>query len=56
MTDMSSVRTVRHCIFILHTHLMLAIKYRHRVFTAAHLTRLEEILRAVCGDLECDLV
>lgn len=35
---------------------MFITKYRHPVFTATHLGRLEEILRAVCRDFECDLV
>jgi putative transposase len=36
--------------------LVFVTKYRHAVFTAAHLERLEAILRAVCADFECDLV
>ena len=31
-------------------------KFRHKVFADRHLTRLEEIMRAVCGDFETDLV
>ena len=31
-------------------------KYRHPVFTDAHLSRLEGILQAVCADFGCDLV
>lgn len=30
-------------------------KYRHKVFKEAHLTRMEEIMRAVCADFECEL-
>ena len=30
-------------------------KYRHPVFTAAHLTRAEEIIRAACPDYETSL-
>ena len=30
-------------------------KYRHPVFTAAHLARMEEIMRAVCSDFETGL-
>jgi putative transposase len=36
--------------------LVFVTKFRHRVFTDQHLTRLEEIMRAVCADFECDLV
>ncbi|SMD20892.1 putative transposase [Lentzea albidocapillata] len=31
-------------------------KYRHKVFSNRHLTRLEEIMRAVCADFETELV
>ncbi|MEV4546011.1 IS200/IS605 family transposase, partial [Micromonospora echinaurantiaca] len=46
----------RHCVFVLHAHLVFVTKFRHRVFTDQHLTRLEDIMRAVCADFECDLV
>jgi REP-associated tyrosine transposase len=49
------IRTGRQCIFALHAHLVFVTKYRHPVFAANHLVRLEEILRAVCEDFECDL-
>jgi putative transposase len=35
--------------------LVFVTKYRHPVFTAAHLTRAEEIMRAVCADFETEL-
>jgi len=56
MTDYDDVRTGRHCVFILHTHLVFVTKFRHKVFTDRHLTRMEEIMRAVCADFECELV
>lgn len=31
-------------------------KCRHKVFKDAHLTRMEEIMRAVCADFECEPV
>ena len=31
-------------------------KYRHKVFSDRHLTRCEEIMRAVCEDFEAELV
>ncbi|GAA4029839.1 hypothetical protein GCM10022232_89650 [Streptomyces plumbiresistens] len=31
-------------------------KLRHKVFTDAHLARMEEIMRSVCADFECELV
>lgn len=40
----------------LHAHLVFVTKYRRRVFTDAHLVRMEEICRDVCADFEADLV
>ncbi|MET7622619.1 IS200/IS605 family transposase, partial [Streptomyces sp. NPDC005408] len=42
--------------FVLHAHLVFVTKYRHKVFTDQHLTRLEEIMRNVCQDFEVELV
>ena len=42
--------------FALHAHLASVTKYRHKVFVDRHLVRLEEIMRAVCADFECELV
>ncbi|WP_026127417.1 IS200/IS605 family transposase [Nocardiopsis lucentensis] len=56
MGDESDVRTGRHCVFAMHAHLVFVTKYRHRVFTDRHLSRMEEIMRAVCADFESELV
>ena len=56
MAEYQNIRTGRHCAFALHAHLVFVTKYRHKVFTSAHLTRMEEIMRAVCEDFECELV
>jgi putative transposase len=56
MTDLQNVRTGRQCVFVLHAHLVFVTKYRHRVFSDAHLERMEEIMRAVCADFECEMV
>ena len=56
MADLEGVRTGRHCVFALHTHLVFLTKYRHKVLTDTHLTRLEEVMRAVCADFETELV
>jgi putative transposase len=53
---MQNIRTGRHCTFALRAHLVFVTKYRHRVFDDAHLKRMEEIMRAVCADFECELV
>ena len=41
---------------MMHVHVVFVTKFRHRVFTNAHLRRMEEIMRSVCTDFECELV
>ena len=41
--------------FLLHVHLVFVTKYRHPVFTAAHLDRMQEIMRDVCADFGAEL-
>ncbi|MEU8102662.1 IS200/IS605 family transposase [Nonomuraea muscovyensis] len=55
MAGHSDIRTGRHCVFLLHAHLVFVTKFRHPVFTDTHLTRLEEITRSVCADFETEL-
>ncbi|MFE2140283.1 IS200/IS605 family transposase [Streptomyces sp. NPDC059456] len=55
MDEYENIRTGRHCTFLLHAHLVFVTKYRHDVFTDAHLARMEEIMRAVCADFETEL-
>ena len=56
MAEYDDIRTGRHCAFLLHAHLVFVTKYRHHVFAERHLTRMEEIMRAVCDDFEVQLV
>jgi putative transposase len=55
MAGYGDVRTGRHWVFILRAHLVFVTRYRHPVFTAAHLTRVEEIMRAACADFQTEL-
>ena len=56
MAELEDIRTGRHCIFVLHAHLVFVTKFRHRVFSDAHLARMQEIMREVCRDFETELV
>ena len=56
MGDCDDIRTGRHCVFLLHAHLVFVTKYRHKVFADQHLRRMEEIMRDVCTDFETELV
>lgn len=49
-------RTGRHCVFVLHCHLIFITRYRGKVFNAAQLATLERIIRNVCGQFECEVV
>lgn len=56
MAEYSTIRTGRHCTFVMHAHLVFVTKFRHKVFSDQHLTRMEEIMRDVCADFETELV
>lgn len=56
MADSEDVRPGRHVVSKMHVHLVFVTKFRHRVFTDEHLSRLEEICREVCADFEAELV
>ncbi|MEV1239801.1 IS200/IS605 family transposase [Nonomuraea sp. NPDC050022] len=55
MAETGDIRTGRHCVFVLHAHLVFVTKFRHKVFADTHLTRMEEIMRDVCADFETEL-
>ena len=55
MAGYGDIRTGRHCVFVLHAHLVFVTKYRHPVFSSQHLGRMEEIMRDGCTDFGCDL-
>ncbi|WP_280719791.1 IS200/IS605 family transposase [Kitasatospora sp. MAP5-34] len=56
MAEYQEIRTGRHCAFVLHAHLVFVTKFRHKVFNGDHLTRMEEIMRVVADDFECEIV
>jgi putative transposase len=55
MAEYGDIRTGRHCVFVLHAHLVFVTKFRHPVLTGAHLERMEQIMRDVCADFETEL-
>ena len=56
MAGLAVIRTGRRNVFALHVHLVFVTKFRHKVFTDRHLTRMEAIMRDVCADFEAELV
>ena len=49
-------RRARHSVSLLHAHLVFVTKYRRAVFTDAMLTFCEHTMRAVCAELDVELV
>ena len=49
------IRTGRHCVFLMHVHLVFVTKYRKKVFTKEILSDLKELFRGVCESFEAEL-
>lgn len=56
MGKSSEIRTGRHCVFMMHVHLVFVTKYRKKVFTAEILDAAKQIFSDVCTDFETKLV
>jgi putative transposase len=56
MNRRKHIRHGRHCVFLMHVHLVFVTKYRHGVFTRAVLNDLRGIFTKVCWDFEAELV
>lgn len=56
MSDNKEIRRGRHCVFLMHVHLVFVTKYRRDVFTKEILDDLRDIFAAVCRDFESELV
>ena len=56
MAISSDLRHGRHCVFIMHLHLVFVTKYRRDVFTKDILEDLRPIFANVCADFESELV
>lgn len=56
MIASTEYRTGRHCVFLLHVHLVFVAKYRRNIFTKRVLEALCEIFSDVCEDFESELV
>ena len=56
MKKNNEIRHGRHCVFLMHVHLVFVTKYRRGVFTKEILDELYLIFSIVCADFEADLV
>ncbi|QYD68135.1 IS200/IS605 family transposase [Paraburkholderia edwinii] len=50
------LRHGRHCVFMMHVHLVFVTKYRRGVFTGEVIDELRVIFANVCRDFEAELV
>ena len=56
MSHDNDIRHGRHCVFMMHVHLVFVTKYRREVFTKAILDDLRPMFASVCTDFEAELV
>lgn len=56
MSADNEIRHGRHCVFLMHVHLVFVTKYRRELFTAEILNDLRGIFANVCTDFESELV
>lgn len=56
MDDYNDIRHGRHCVFVIHAHLVFVSKYRRKIFDKEAVERLREIFAKVCVDFEATLV
>lgn len=56
MSNENDIRHGRHCVFLIHVHLVFVTKYRREVFTKEVLDDLRGIFASVCADFEAELV
>ncbi|BCF98167.1 IS200/IS605 family transposase [Paraburkholderia sp. PGU19] len=52
----SDMRHGRHCVFLMHAHLVIVTKYRRGVFTKQIIDDLRVIFANVCREFEAELV
>ena len=56
MSNNNDIRHGRHCVFLMHVHLVFITKYRREVFTKEILDDLRPMFASVCTDFEARLV
>lgn len=56
MGTYSDIRTGRHCVFLIHAHLVFVTKYRRGVLKNQHIEFLADIFSEVCEGFEAELV
>lgn len=52
----TDIRRGRHCIFLMHVHLVFVTKYRRRIFDQDAIEKLQRYFSNVCADFDVELV
>ena len=52
----SEIRHGRHCVFMMHVHLVFVAKYRRTCFSKQHIQALQHIFNKVCLDFDAELI
>ena len=56
MTNTTKIRQGRHCVFLMHVHLVFVTKYRSPVFTKIHLDTIQNVFTQICESFESELI
>lgn len=56
MTKETDIRRGRHCVFLMHVHLVFVTKYRRKIFDLDAIEKLRGYFASVCADFDVELV
>ncbi|EBM3803679.1 IS200/IS605 family transposase [Salmonella enterica] len=56
MTKETDIRRGRHCVFLMHVHLVFVAKYRRKIFDLDAIEKLRSYFVSVCADFDVELV
>ncbi len=56
MKKETDIRRGRHCVFLMHVHLVFVTKYRRQIFDHDAIEKLRTYFSNVCADFEAELV
>ena len=56
MKNETNIRRGRHCVFLMHIHLVFITKYRRKIFDQDAIEKLRGYFASVCADFDVELV
>ncbi|HBY9727832.1 TPA: transposase, partial [Klebsiella pneumoniae subsp. ozaenae] len=54
MTKETDIRRGRHCVFLMHVHLVFVAKYRRQIFDLDAIEKLRSYFASVCADFDVE--